>query len=97
MPEKIVCDSLGDDVCLSPIVSVDVGPLSRHCGRCTSHAIEMQKVLDMLRLSVESREHEGISADDATGLERTVPFDSKVCGWSSVSEPEEPTHVKSNG
>jgi len=98
MSEKIVCDSLGHDVCLSPIVSfVDMEPISRHCGRCTRRAIEMQKVLEMLRLSIESREREVISAHDATGLERIVPFDSKVCGWWRVSEQEEPTHVKSNG
>lgn len=98
MSEKIVCDSLGHNVCLSPLVSfVDMGPISRHCGRHTRRAIEMQKVLEMLRLFIWSREHKGISADDATGLERTVPFDSKVCGWSRVSEQEEPTHVKSNG
>ena len=98
MPERIVCKSLGHDVCLSPIVSfVDMGPISRHCGRCTRGAIEMQKVLEMLWLFMESREHEGISADDATRLKRIVPFDSKVCGWLRVSEQEEPTHVKSNG
>ena len=51
----------------------------------------MHSVLEMLWLSAESWQSDGISADDAVVLERTVPFDSFGARRADACEIKWPT------
>jgi hypothetical protein len=74
----IVCILPGNDVRLNLTMS---RLISHQYRRCLQHAIEMHGLLGILELSSESWRYGGVSADDAAGLERIVPFNSQVCSW----------------